>query len=145
MRIVLAVSIENKWLFYQMDVKFIFLNGILEEEVYVNHPLGYEIYGQQYKVYNLKKALYSLKQEPRAWYHYINSYLLNNGFSQSNNVPTLYIKGHQQGKVIIVCIYVDDIIYTGNMLLCEFKEAVKREFEIIDLGLMKYFLGIEVQ
>lgn len=111
----------------------------------MNQPPGYEIQSEEHKVYKLKKELYGLTQAPRAWYSHINSYLLNNSFSQSNNEPTLYVEGHQQGNVLIVCIYVDDIIYIGNLLLNEFKEAIKREFEMIDLGLTKYFLAIEVQ
>ena len=94
----------------------------------------------------IKLATTTKQQEKHSHAHNcINSYLLNNGFSWSKNEPTLYIKGDQQGKVLIVCIYVDDIIYIGNMLLSEFKEAMKREFEMTSLGLMKYFLGIEVQ
>ena len=72
-----------------MDVKLAFLNGILKEEVYVDRPLGYKIKGQELKVYKLKKALYVLKQAPRAWYNRIDVYLHNNGFKRSSNEPTL--------------------------------------------------------
>ena len=108
-------------------------------------PHGFEVKGQEHRVYKLKKALYGLKQALRAWYSRIDQYLLKDGFSRSNNEPTLYIKVNQQGKILILCLYVDDMIYTGNMMLDEFKEAMKSEFEMIDLGLMKYFLGIEVE
>ena len=67
-RIVFAIDAQNKWPVYQMDVKSTFLNGYLEEEVYVEHPQGSEVPGQEHKVYRLKKALYGLKQAPRAWY-----------------------------------------------------------------------------
>ena len=77
---------------YQMDVKSTFL--ILEEEVYVNQPLSFQIKGQEHKVYKLKNTLYGLKKVSRAWYNHINSYLLNNGFSLSNNDPTVDIKGY---------------------------------------------------
>ena len=63
-----------------MDVKLTFLNGYLEEEVYVVQPQGYEVLGQEHKVYILKKELYDLKQAPRAWYSQIDSYLTENGF-----------------------------------------------------------------
>ena len=144
-RFVLAIAAQNKWPIYQMDVKSAFLNGILNEEVYVQQPPGFEVKGQENKVYKLKKALYGLKQAPRAWYSRIDRYLLKDGFRRSNNEPTLYIKANQQGNILILCLYVDDMIYTGNMLLDEFKEAMKCEFEMTDLGLMKYFLGIEVE
>jgi hypothetical protein len=143
-RAVLVVAAHNSWLVYQMDVKSSFLNGILSEEFYVNQPPGYEISGQEHKVYKLKKALYGLKQAPRSWYssdRYISS---QNGFNRSNNEPTLYIKKDQQGKILIVCLYVDDMIFTRNLAIDEFKAVMKKEFEMIDLGLMKYFLGIEI-
>ena len=115
-RAVLAIAAQNQWPVYQVDVKSAFLNGILEEEVYVDQPLGYTIKGQECKVFELKKAFYSLKQAPRAWYSRIDSYLINNGFNRSNNEPTLYVKT-EQGKMLIVCFYVDDMIYTGNLCL----------------------------
>ena len=65
-----------------MDVKYVFFNGILEEEVYVDQPSGYTVKGHAEKVYKLKKALYGLKQAPRAWYSRIDSYLINNGFNK---------------------------------------------------------------
>jgi hypothetical protein len=60
-KVVLVVATQNKWLFYQMDIKSTFLNGILEEEVYVDQPPGFHIRGKEYRVYRLKKTLYSLK------------------------------------------------------------------------------------
>jgi hypothetical protein len=88
--------------------------------------------------------LYGLKQAPRAWYIRIDHYLLKDGFSRSENEPTLYIKVNQQGNILILCLYVDDMIYTRNIMLDAFRSAMKNEFEMTDLGLMKYFLGIEV-
>jgi hypothetical protein len=111
-RFVLAIATQNKWHVYQMDVKSAFLNGMLNEEVYVDQPPGFEVKGQEQKVYKLKKSLYGLKQAPRAWYSRIDSYFLNDGFNRSNNEPTLYIKADQQGKILILCLYVDDMIYT---------------------------------
>jgi hypothetical protein len=127
-----------------MDVKSAFLNGFLEEEVYVDQPPGFEVQEKPSKVYQLKKALYGLKQAPRAWYNIIDTYLIKSGFSRSQNEPTLYTKIDQDGKILIVCLYVDDMIYTGNLELTSFKHAMQSEFEMTDLGIMKYFLGIEV-
>ena len=73
---VLAIATQHNWEVYQMDVKSTFLNGYLEEEVYVQQPPGYEVRGQEDKVYRLKKALYGLKQAPRAWYSRIDSYMI---------------------------------------------------------------------
>jgi len=127
-----------------MDVKSVFLNGFLEKEVYVDQPVGFEVQEQPAKVYRLKKALYGLKKAPRAWYSKIDTYLLKSGFNRSQNEPTLYTKIDQQGKILIVCLYVDDMIYTGNLELTIFKHVMQFEFEMTDLGIMKYFLGIEV-
>ncbi|MCY6524956.1 reverse transcriptase domain-containing protein, partial [Actinobacillus pleuropneumoniae] len=74
---------------YKMDVKSAFLNGILEEEIYVQQPPGYDVESNEEKVYRLKKALYGLKQAPRAWYSIINSYMIKNGLCRSNIEPTL--------------------------------------------------------
>jgi hypothetical protein len=92
----------------------------------------------------LKKALYGLKQAPRAWYSHIDSHLAHNGFQRSENEPTLYIKSNQQGNVLIVCLYVYDLIFIGDFGIKEFKIVMKDEFEMTNLGLMRYFLGIEV-
>jgi hypothetical protein len=143
-RTLLAITAQHKWKIYQMDVKSTFLNGFLEEEVYVDQPLGFEVQEQPAKVYRLKKALYGLKQAPRAWYSRIDTYLIKSGFSRSQNELTLYTKTNQHDKILIVCLYVNDMIYTGNLELTNFKHAMQSEFEMKDLGIMKYFLGIEV-
>ena len=82
-----------------MDIKSTFLNGYLEEEVYVEQPQGYEVIGQEHKVYMMKKELYGLKQALRAWYSRIDSYLTQNGFHRSESEPTLYTKVHEKGNM----------------------------------------------
>eukprot|EP00253_Pinus_taeda_P029362 PITA_29362 len=144
-RAVLSIATQNKWKVYQMDVKSAFLNGVLMEEVYIEEPIGYEKKGQEHKVCKLKKALYGLKQAPRAWYSRTDSYLLENGFEKCEGEPTVYIK-EKYGKLLIVVLYVDDVIFTGNDV-CLFencKAVMKEEFEMTDMGLLRYFLGIEV-
>eukprot|EP00253_Pinus_taeda_P018048 PITA_18048 len=145
MRAVLSIAAQNKWKVYQMDVKSAFLNGVLKEEVYIEQPLGYEKKGQEHKLCRLKKALYGLKQAPRAWYSRINSYLLENGFDKCEGEPTVYIK-EKDGKLLIVVLYVDDVIFTRNdvCLIENFKTFMKEEFEMTDMGFLRYFLGIEV-
>jgi len=92
MRTILAIEVQHKWKVYQMDMKSTFLNRVLKEEVYMEQPPSYEVQGQEYTMYRLKKALYGSKQAPQAWYIMIDSYLLSNGFSKSDVEPTLYIK-----------------------------------------------------
>eukprot|EP00253_Pinus_taeda_P013622 PITA_13622 len=145
MRVVLSIAAQNKWKFYQMDMKSTFLNGVLKEEVYVEQPPGYEVEGQEHKFCKLKKALYGLKQAPRAWYSRIDAYLIDNGFDKCDGEPTLYIK-ENEGKILVVVLYVDNLIFTSNDAspIVDFKAVMKSEFEMTDLGFLRYFLGIEV-
>jgi len=144
-RLLISLAAQHRWTILQMDVKSAFLNGVLEEEVYVEQPLGYMRRGEEKKVLRLKKALYGLKQAPRAWNERIDTYFKKNGYEQCPYEHALYIK--KKGEdVMFIALYVDDLIFTGNNaeLIEAFKEVMKKEFEMTDLGLMKYFLGLEV-
>jgi hypothetical protein len=144
-RMVLALVAQYKWIICQMDVKSTFLNGYVDEEIYVEQPKGFEIPGKEDRVYRLKKALYGLKQAPRAWYSRIDKYFQDHGLVKSSSEPNLYIL--QSGQdILIVALYVDDLIYTGNNfdLFQKFKSHMIVEFEMTDLGELHYFLGIEV-
>ncbi|KAK1398462.1 hypothetical protein POM88_008325 [Heracleum sosnowskyi] len=136
----------NSWPIFQLDVKSAFLQGDLEEEVFVDQPPGYVKSGSEHKVYRLKKALYGLKQAPRAWYSRIDAYFLKEGFKRCPYEHTLYTKIGDDGKLVIVCLYVDDLIYTGNdsAMIEKFKQSMMHEFDMSDLGMMHYFLGIKV-
>uniref|UniRef100_A0A2N9ICE2 Integrase catalytic domain-containing protein n=1 Tax=Fagus sylvatica TaxID=28930 RepID=A0A2N9ICE2_FAGSY len=146
-RLLIALAAQNKWSIFQMDVKSAFLNGYLEEEVFVEQPIGYVVKGQEGKVLKLKKALYGLKQAPRAWNSRIDKYFQEKGFSKCPHEHALYCKVHENGDILIVCLYVDDLIFTGNnpSMFEDFKNAMAREFEMTDIGLMAYYLGIEVK
>lgn len=130
-----------------MDVKSAFLNGCLEEEVYVEQPPGFVKAGDEDKVLKWKKALYGLKQVPRAWNSRINKYFEEKGFIKCPYKHALYLKNNTNGGIFFVSLYVDDLIFTGNNpdLFKKFKEAVIQEFEMTDMGPMSYFLGIEVK
>jgi hypothetical protein len=129
-----------------MDVKSAFLNGVLDEEVYIEQPQGYKVKGEEEKVLKLKKALYGLKQAPRAWNARIDKYFQEKNFIKCPYEHALYIKA-QGGDILIVCLYVDDLIFTGNnpTMFEEFKKEMTKEFEMTDIGLMSYYLGIEVK
>ena len=145
-RLIISLAAQNRWKIYQMDVKSAFLNGVLEEEVYIEQPPGYVVKRQEDKVLKLKKALYGLKQAPRAWNSRIDKYLQENGFTKCPHEHVLYVK-IKEGNILIVCLYVDDLIFTGNNpnTFEEFKKAMTREFEMTDIGLMAYYLGVEVK
>jgi len=145
-RLIISLAAQNNWKLFQMDVKSAFLNGVLNEEVYVDQPPGFVKKGEENKVYKLKKALYGLKQSPRAWYNRINSYFAKCGFQKCPYEHTLYIKDNSEGSFMVVSLYVDDLIFTGNdvKMLNEFKYSMMAEFEMTDLGELHHFLGIEV-
>eukprot|EP00253_Pinus_taeda_P026180 PITA_26180 len=128
-----------------MDVKSAFLNGDLQEEVYMTQPPGFKIAGQEQKVCRLAKALYGLKQAPRAWYMKIDQYLTDHGFQRSPSDANLYIK-NTDDDILFVVVYVDDLIITGSSahLIHEIKQDLCRNFDMTDLGLLHYCLGIEV-
>jgi hypothetical protein len=145
-RLLISQAAQFKWPLFQMDVKTAFLNGVLEEEVYVEQPLGYMRVGEEKKVLKLKKALYGLKQTPRAWNRRIDTYFKENGFEQCPYEHALYVKKNGS-NILLVSLYVDDLIFMGSndQMIKEFKSTMTREFEMTDLGLMRFFLGLEVR
>ncbi|KAK9941415.1 hypothetical protein M0R45_018018 [Rubus argutus] len=145
-RLIISMAAQNSWPIYQLDVKSAFLHGELEEEVYIDQPPGYVKQGHENQVYRLKKALYGLKQAPRAWYSRIDAYFAKEGFLKCPYEHTLYTKFGDDGKILFVCLYVDDLIFTSNdrVMFDDFKKSMTDEFDMSDLGLMHYFLGIEV-
>ncbi|KAH9768805.1 hypothetical protein KPL71_011738 [Citrus sinensis] len=140
-RLLLAVAAQKNWRVYQLNVKSAFLNGFLQEQ-----PEGYVKEGEEDKVYLLKKALYGLKQAPRAWHSRIDEYLRNLGFVRSLSESTLYVK-HIGADILIISLYVDDLLVTGNKkcVVEEFKQEMMEIFEMTDLGLMAFFLGMEIK
>jgi hypothetical protein len=144
--LLLVIAAQKGWKVFQLDVKSTFLNGVLQEEIYVKQPDGFAIQGEEDKVYLLQKALYELKQAPRAWYSRIDDHLLNLGFVKSLSKATLYIR-LKDDDILIMSLYVDDLLITGSneLQIEEFKQEMMRVFEMTNLGLMTYFLGMEVK
>ena len=97
-----------------MDVKSKFLNGILDEEVYIEQLEGFVDPNKRDMVCNLHKALYGLKQAHRAWYKRFHNYLIQIRFQRTNDNNSLYIKEQLDKKIILAEIFVDDTIFTGN-------------------------------
>lgn len=145
-RFLVALAAQCKWKIFHLDVKSAFLNGLLEEDIYVEQPEGFTVAGEEDKVYKLKKALYGLKQAPRAWYSRLDTHLLSQGFNRSLNEPTLYFKRQADGKLIVISVYVDDLMITGEdpLAVQEVKNEMLKVFEMSDLGEMKFFLGMEI-
>ncbi|CAL9233197.1 unnamed protein product [Arabidopsis halleri] len=144
-KVVLSLAVNLDWELWQMDVKNAFLQGELKEEVYMTPPPGLEDIVAPGKVLRLRKAIYGLKQSPRAWYHKLSSTLLREGFKRSHSDHTLFTKQDNQG-IVVVLIYVDDLIISGSNKegIQAIKSSLHLAFDIKDLGVLKYFLGIEV-
>jgi hypothetical protein len=145
-RILLSLAVHFSWSLQQFDVKNAFLHGDLVEEIYMEIPPGFASRIEKGMVCKLKKALYGLKQSPRAWFGRFTKVMLALGYKQSQGDHTLFVKHSGSGGVCILLVYVDDIIVTGDDLegIANLKQQLLKEFEIKDLGKLKYFLGIEV-
>lgn len=147
-RLLVALANWKRWILWQLDVKSAFLNGPLEEEVFVTQPPSFINKGSEDKVLRLKKALYGLKQAPRAWNRRIDSFLAKTGFHKCSVEHGMYVKQLSQ-KVgnLYICLYVDDLLITGSSAseIEALKESLKGEFEMTDLGVLSYFLGLEFQ
>ena len=100
---IMALSSMMKWDLHQMDVNTSFLNGVIEKDVYIEHPQGFEVEFRANHVCKLKKDLYGLKQAPRDWYGRIDSFLTSLGFTKSKSDPNLYFKDMDDELVIMTC------------------------------------------
>nr|GEU45002.1 hypothetical protein [Tanacetum cinerariifolium] len=130
---------------YQMDVKTAFLNDELKLEVYVSQSKGFVDPGHPIHVYHLKKAVYRLKQAPRAWYDTLSRFLLDNKFSKGVVGPTLFTQN--TGKhILFVQIYVDDIIFAStDPKACDiFSNEMSLKFQMSMMGQMSFFFGLHV-
>jgi hypothetical protein len=145
-RVMLALAAHEHWEVHHMDVKSAFLNGMLKEEVYVQQPSGFIIADTEHKVLRLHKALYGLRQALRAWNAKLDDTMVSLGFQRSSSEHGIYTRSKSGGR-LIVGVYVDDLIITGTgkELITAFKTEMKNQFQMSDLGLLSYYLGIEVQ
>jgi len=143
-RVVVAMAAHYGWFVHQLDIKTAFLNGDLQEEVYVIQPLGFVLTGQEHMVCKLRKALYGLKQAPRAWYAKIDAFLTSQGFTNSPTESTLYIKS-DGGDILVIILYVDDMLLTGTDAdqISAFKSELRSTFEMSDMGMLHHYLGIQ--
>ncbi|KAJ9561711.1 hypothetical protein OSB04_006871 [Centaurea solstitialis] len=133
----IALDAIHHWPLHQLHVKNTFLKGVLEEEVYMEQPPGFIVKEEASKVCRLHRSLYGLKQSPKAWFEF--------WMIRSISDYSIFFR-QKQGKKIIVVVYVDDIIITGDdeVGITELKQFLQSQFQISDLGRLWYFLGIEV-
>uniref|UniRef100_A0A2N9EEB8 CCHC-type domain-containing protein n=1 Tax=Fagus sylvatica TaxID=28930 RepID=A0A2N9EEB8_FAGSY len=145
-RVLIALASIYKLVVHQMDVKTAFLNGDLDEEVYMDQPEGFVLPGNEKKVYKLVKSLYGLKQAPKQWHEKFDTVILANGFKHNGADKCVYSKFTSEYGVI-VCLYVDDMLIFGtNMLgVCETKKYLASVFKMKDLNEADTILGIKVK
>jgi hypothetical protein len=145
-RVLLAVAAQRGWEVHHLDVKSVFLNGDLIEKVYVSHPPGFVIADKEGEVLRLRKALYGLHQAPRAWNAKLDNTLLSLGFTRSPSEHAVYTRGDAASRLLLG-VYVDDLVVTGTNLqeIVKFKQEMKEKFKMSDLGLLTYYLGMEVK
>ncbi|GJR26108.1 retrovirus-related pol polyprotein from transposon TNT 1-94 [Tanacetum coccineum] len=143
--IFVAYAAYKSFPIYQMDVKTAFLNGSLKEEVYVAQPDGFVDSDHPEKVYYLRKALYRLKQAPRAWYDELSNFLMSKGFTKGTIDPTLFTIRYGE-DILLVQIYVDDIIFgsTNPKFSKRFEKLMHIRFEMSLMWEMKLFLGLQI-
>ena len=144
--ILLAYANHHDITLYQMDIKSAFLNGEIEEEVYVKQPPGFENPKKPNHVYKLRKALYGLKQAPRAWYKCLTKFLLEKGFEIGKIDSTLFTK-RVNGELFVCQIYVDDIIFgsTNPSFSEKFGRLMSEKFEMSMMCELKFFLGLQIK
>jgi len=145
-RILLAYACAHNFKLFQMDVKSAFLNGVINEEVYVAQPPGFIDFEKLNHVYKLKKALYGLKQAPKAWYDRLKTFLVDHKYTMGLVDNTLFTK-KKDSHIIIVQIYVDDIIFgsTCQELCVDFSKIMHDEFEMSMMGELNFFLGLQIK
>lgn len=121
-----------------------FLNGELDEEIFMKQPEGFAVKGQEHLVCRLNRSIYGLKQSPRCWNSVLDSHLNKMGFTQTNSDPCLYVPS--EGEMFIIAVYVDDILLAGKSdeRMIEVKRALSERFDVKDMGELHYFLGVNI-
>jgi hypothetical protein len=143
--LLLALAVLEDWHIHQMDVKSAFLNGELDEEIYMEQPQGFITSGKETKVCRLKKAIYGLKQASHAWNLQLHGVLTRFGYKQTHADAGIYVCHQQEGDgPLFVIVYVNDITILGKSLQAvqRLKSDLSARYEMSDLGEIKSYLGV---
>ena len=143
-RLILSLATTKGWQLRQLDVNNAFLQGSLSEDVFMQQPPGFTHPQYPQHVCKLRKAIYGLRQAPRAWYTQLSSFLTSVGFLHSKSDTSLFLR-HHHGNTMYILVYVDDIIVTGNnpISIQAFIKQLAARFSLKDFGPLSYFLGVE--
>ena len=144
-RLILAIVERMDLELYQIDIKTAFLNEELDEEIYIDQPLGFELKGQECKVCKLKRSIYGLKQALRQWNLKFHQAILEDCFTMMEEDHCMYIK-RSNNYFIILSLYVDDILIAGNdkKLIDVSKRWLSSNFKMKDMGEANYLLGVKI-
>ena len=144
-RTLVALSTQHNLELHHVDVTTAFLNGVLEEEVFMRQPEGYTKPEEEHLVCKLSKSIYGLKQSPRCWNTALHAHLVKMNFEQLHSDPCIY-RSKTEGDCFYIGVYVDDIVLAGRdeARIQEVKQMLARKFDIKDLGRLTYFLGMSV-
>ena len=140
----LSLATSKGWHLAQLDINNAFLNGDLIEDIYMELPQGFKVQGEHI-VCKLQKPLYGLRQASRQWFSKFLSAMLQLGFLQSKSDYSLFTKGKDQSFVALL-VYVDDMIIAGpsTAVITAVKQQLQNHFKLKDLGVLHYFLGLEI-
>lgn len=144
-RILLSIAAHFDYKIWQMDVKTTFLNGNLDEEIYMMQPEGFIAKNQEHLVCKLQRSIYGLKQASRSWNIRFDQAIKSFGFEQNLDEPCVY-KRHQDKVVMFLVLYVDDILLIGNDVgvMSSVKVWLSSQFDMKDLGEANFILGIKL-
>ncbi|KAL0448667.1 UNVERIFIED_CONTAM: hypothetical protein Slati_1423100 [Sesamum latifolium] len=128
-----------------MDVKMVFLNGFVEEEIYIDHPEGFTVVGEGQKVCRLQRSIYSLKKASRSWNTHFDEVIQGYDFIKNEHDPCVY-KKISESSVAYLVLYVDDILLIENevKVLGDIKAWFSTQFSMKDMGEASYILGIKI-
>ena len=144
-RVLIVIATLHNLEIHQMDVKTTFLNGELEDEIYMEQPEGFVAPGQEKKVCKLIKSLYGLKQAPKQWHEKFDKVMLSNDFKINECDKYVYTR-NTQSEYVIVCLYVDDMLIIGsnNDVIKVTKKMLTSYFDMKDMGVIDMILGIKI-
>ncbi|GJX47589.1 zinc finger, CCHC-type containing protein [Tanacetum coccineum] len=146
-KLLIAMALIHNLIIHQMDVKTTFLNGDLDEEVYMNQPQGFIMLGNENKVCKLINSLYGLKQTPKQWHQKFEEVVLSNGYLLNHAEKYVYRKFDETDKGVIICLYVDDMLIFGTdqVQVDLTNEFLSSRFSMKDMGKANVILGIRIK
>ena len=144
-RLFISLATTHNWDLHQLDIKNAFLHGDLQDEVYMEQPLGFVAQREIGKVYRLRKSLYGMKQSPRAWFGKFSQTIEKFGLQKSKSDHSVFYQNSSSGIILLV-VYVDNIVIpmSDSTRISSLKSFLHGQFHTKDLGMLRYFLGVEV-